>query len=92
MFIHMRSSTTYFSLVSFFENLQDLNISIWPNMHTVPYFKPLSFSKLTCLNVSDGRQYDAVRYSKHDVLASDTVLCLRVFQTVFQKPDLVSIQ
>ena len=61
-------------------------------MHTIPYRKPLNFSKLTCLNVSDGRQHDAVRYSKHNVSASDTVSCLRVFQTLFQKPDLVPTQ
>jgi hypothetical protein len=43
--------------------------------HTIPYCKQLSFCKPTCLNVSDGRQYDAVRYSKHEFFASDTVCC-----------------
>jgi len=63
----------HYVLVLFFENLQDLNISIRPNMHTIPYCKPLSFSK-------------------HDASASDILSCLRVFQTVFQKPDLVPTQ
>jgi len=73
MFTHMTSSTTSLFLVSFLENLQDLNISIRPNMYTIPYSKPLSFSKLTCLNVSDGRQNDAL----------DTIAMMFWLQTLF---------